>query len=173
MKESLRRAYLLARKGLSHERRREANAKAFEKLVLMTKDAKHILSYCSLEDEVCVMAFNVFLAEQNRLSLPRIEGGTIVPYRVTDMESQLKTFSHRFLEPTFDCEKSEKIDLVIVPGVIFDKKGGRIGFGKGFYDKFLFETKISSIGVAFQEQMFEGTLPLEAHDIRMEKLCII
>ena len=173
MKDNLRRAYLLARKGLSQQRRREANSKAFEKLVLMTKDAKNILSYCSLEDEVCVMAFNTYLSEQNRLSLPRLEGGTIVPYRVTDMEKQLKTFSHRFLEPTFDCEKSNEIDLVIVPGIVFDNNGGRIGFGKGFYDTFLFKTKISSIGVAFQEQMFEGALPLEAHDIRMEKLCII
>ena len=173
MKDSLRREYILVRRGISLQRRREANAGAFEKLVLMTKDAKHILSYCSLEDEVSVMAFNVYLAEQNRLSLPRIESGIIVPYRVTNMESQLKTFSHRFLEPSLDCLKSEQIDLVIVPGVVFDNNGGRIGFGKGFYDTFLFKNKISSIGVAFKEQMFEGKLPLEAHDMLMEQLCII
>lgn len=173
MKDKLRKTYLLARNGVSDERRREANANAFERLVEMTKDAKQILSYSALPDEVSVSAFNKHLAEQNRLSLPRIENRTLVPYTVTDMENQLKTFSHRFLEPTLDCKKNERIDLVIVPGVVFDKNGGRIGFGKGFYDTFLFESKISSIGVAFHEQMFDGELPLEAHDIQMEKLCII
>jgi 5-formyltetrahydrofolate cyclo-ligase len=173
VKETLRREYLLVRKGISSERKREANSKVFELLVEMTKDARQILSYVPLKDEVCVMAFNVYLAKQDRLSLPRIEGGSIVPYRVTSVENQLITFSHRFLEPALDCKKSDEIDLVVVPGVVFDNNGGRIGFGKGFYDRFLFTTKISSIGVAFQEQMFEGTLPLEAHDARVEKLCII
>ncbi len=173
MKEELRQRYLKIRKGISLERKQEARGAVYKKLLEMTQGAKEILSYSPLEDEVCVDLFNQYLAEQNRLFLPRIEGKTLVPYKVTDMGSQLKTFSHRFLEPIIECEKKETVDLVIVPGIVFDNKCGRVGFGKGFYDKFLFKTKTPSIGVLFREQLFDGTLVLEDHDVPMERLCII
>ncbi len=151
----------------------EANSRIYELLREMSAPYHNILSYSPLEDEVCLNSFNKMLAEENRLSLPRIEQRTLVPYRVTDMENQLKTFSHRFLEPDFSCIKSEVIDLVIVPGVVFDRKGGRLGFGKGFYDRFLEEHPAQTIGVCFKEQLFEGLLPLEKHDIYVGKLCAV
>ena len=161
------------RKGLSSKRRQEAHSTIFEKLRQMTKDYDSILSYCPLEHEVCLSSFNKKLCEEGRLSLPRIESTTLVPYRVTDMENQLKTFSHSYLEPDFSCTKTKKIDLVLVPGVVFDKNGGRIGFGKGFYDRFLKDKKIPSIGICYKEQIYDGELPLDNHDIAMEQLCII
>lgn len=151
----------------------EANSKIFELLREMSASYHNILSYSALEDEVCLFSFNKMLSEEKRLSLPRIEQGALVPYRVADMEKQLKTFSHRFLEPDFSCIKNEIIDLVIVPGVVFDRKGGRLGFGKGFYDKFLESRPVQTIGVCFKEQLFEGLLPLEKHDIYVGKLCVV
>ncbi|MCH9621132.1 MAG: hypothetical protein S4CHLAM20_05480 [Chlamydiia bacterium] len=173
MKDELRSQFIITRKGITEKRRMIANAKVFEALTKMVLESQNVLSYYPLEDEVCVLAFNKFLATQNRLSLPRIEEGTLVPYEVSDMEKQLKTFSHRFLEPDFICKQAEKIDLVIVPGIVFDNNGGRIGFGKGFYDKFLKKTSIPTIGLCFEEQIYDGNLPLETHDISMEKLCIV
>lgn len=173
MKQEIRNQYLLYRRGLSNQRRLEANSKIYELLREMSAGYQNILSYSSLEDEVCLTSFNKILAEEKRLSLPRIEQGTLVPYRVADMEKELKTFSHRFLEPDFSCIKNEMIDLVIVPGVVFDKNGGRLGLGKGFYDKFLEKHPAQTIGVCFKEQLFEGVLPLEKHDIYVEKLCVV
>ncbi len=151
----------------------EANSKIYELLRKLTASYQNILSYSALEDEICLNSFNKTLAEENRLSLPRIEGPALVPYRVFDMENQLKTFSHRFLEPDLSCIKTEGIDLVIVPGVVFDTKGGRLGFGKGFYDKFLEKYPVHTIGVCFKEQLFNGILPLEKHDICVGKLCAV
>jgi 5-formyltetrahydrofolate cyclo-ligase len=173
VKEGLRKQFLLKRKEISQERRLEANAQVLEKLIEISRQYNHILSYSPLEWEVCVSSFNKALAKSGRLSLPRIEGSSLVPYRVNDMENQLKTFSHKFLEPDNSCQISDKIDLVIVPGIVFDKNGGRIGFGKGFYDKFLEMSKIPSIGICFKEQILDGDLPIETHDIAMESLCIV
>lgn len=173
MKEKLRKEFLLHRKTISIDRKKEAESVVLIKLKKMTQGYNHILSYSPLGDEVSVIAFNRFLQEEKRLSLPRIENQSIVPYAVRDMENQLKTFSHKFLEPDFSCEKSKMIDLVLVPGILFDKQGGRIGFGKGHYDKFLEKKKIKSIGVCFKEQVYNKNLPLEQHDISMESLCIV
>lgn len=173
VKESLRLEFLTKRKGLSQKRRDQANSHAFEKLQILVEGYECVMSYSSLESEVCTGAFNVWLAQQNRLCLPRIESSGLVPCMVTDVEKDLKTFSHRFQEPNFSCPKAEKIDLVIIPGVVFDKNGGRIGFGKGHYDKFLERAKIPSIGLCFFEQIYEEPLPLEKHDIVMESLCIV
>ena len=181
VKESLRLEFLTKRKGLSQKRREEANSHAFEKLQTLVEGYECVMSYSSLESEVCTGAFNVWLAQQNRLCLPRIESSGLVPCMVTDVEKDLKTFSHRFQEPDFSCPRAEKIDLVITkclmsnarPRVVFDKNGGRIGFGKGHYDKFLERAKIPSIGLCFSEQIYEEPLPLEKHDIVMESLCIV
>ena len=67
-------------------------------------------------------------------------------------------------------EKKEYVtgkDVLIVPGVVFDRRGHRIGRGKGYYDRFLAERGVVKIGVAFDFQLI-GKLPEEAHDIPMD-----
>lgn len=65
----------------------------------------------------------------------------------------------------------DEIDLVVVPGVVFDKNGYRIGYGGGFYDNFLpkLKTDAKKIAVAFEMQMIEQ-IPYEGHDVRMDKI---
>ncbi|MDD4991594.1 MAG: 5-formyltetrahydrofolate cyclo-ligase [Paludibacter sp.] len=62
-----------------------------------------------------------------------------------------------------------KFDLVIVPGVAFDRKGNRLGRGKGYYDKFLSENKILKIGVGFNFQLLDY-VPVTRDDIKMDKI---
>jgi len=173
VKESLRKKYLTNRKGISDERREGAQKALLPKLEAMTEGYKNILSYSSFGSEVSMHLFNRFLQGEGRLCLPRIEGQSLVPYAVSDMEKQLITFSHKFLEPDDSCRKSTQIDLVLVPGVAFDKDGARVGFGRGFYDKYLEKTEVKSIGICFKEQVANEILTLEEHDIPMESLCIV
>ena len=63
----------------------------------------------------------------------------------------------------------ETIDLVIVPGVVFTKKGYRIGFGGGFYDRFLMNYEGPTIALAFHEQI-KGTIIVEEHDRPVQKI---
>ena len=62
----------------------------------------------------------------------------------------------------------DKLDLVIVPGIAFDKKGHRIGYGYGYYDRFLktIKKKAVKIGLAFDFQLIES-IPEEEHDVPM------
>lgn len=60
----------------------------------------------------------------------------------------------------------EIFDLVIVPGVAFDRQGGRLGYGKGYYDRFLKQTCAFRLALAFDFQVLEG-VPTEKHDVPM------
>ena len=61
------------------------------------------------------------------------------------------------------------IDLLIVPGIAFDSEGFRMGFGGGYYDRFLQSFKGNTVSLAFQEQIVSN-LPKEDHDIPVEKI---
>ena len=63
----------------------------------------------------------------------------------------------------------DMFDLVIVPGVAFDKKGRRIGQGKGYYDRFLEGTRAFRMALAFDCQLLE-TVPTEIHDVPMNAI---
>ena len=58
-------------------------------------------------------------------------------------------------------------DLVIVPGVAFDLQGNRVGYGKGYFDKFLKTVNAFKVGLCYEEQIFDG-IPVQTHDVRMD-----
>ena len=172
MKKAIREKFLLSRRSVTKQRRKQIEQDLVKRLVKMSEGYKNIMSYFPLSDEVDISSFNKVLEKENRLLLPKIVGESLVAYAVTSMEKQLKTFSHTFFEPLDSCREVKDIDLVLIPGIAFDEEGGRVGFGKGHYDKFLAKKKIPSIGVCFKEQLYNGILPLEPHDIKMERLCV-
>jgi 5-formyltetrahydrofolate cyclo-ligase len=85
---------------------------------------------------------------------------------------ELETVFYGLLEPivsqTVEVHK-DSIDLVIVPGLGYTKKGYRLGFGGGYYDRFLSDYHGKKISLAFPEQIVP-TVPVEAHDIPIHKL---
>jgi len=66
--------------------------------------------------------------------------------------------------------QADEADLIVVPGVAFDLSGHRIGYGKGFYDRFLQHPgrKAHLVGLCHDFQLIDGPIPAEGHDIRME-----
>jgi 5-formyltetrahydrofolate cyclo-ligase len=65
----------------------------------------------------------------------------------------------------------KELDLVMVPGVAFDRRGARMGHGKGYYDKLLEHARAETplVALAFECQLFPG-IPVQAHDVFMDKL---
>ena len=85
---------------------------------------------------------------------------------------QLETGEFELREPRPETRKPidlKAIDLMIVPGVAFDKTGGRLGYGMGYYDRFLPESKALFLGLAFQLQIVPR-LPQSPEDVPMDAI---
>jgi len=140
------------------------------------KRAKTVVFYASKEGEVNTMpAIKRALGEKTVL-VPFVSGGEIIPVRIRSPR-ELAPGSFGVPEPVKEVvEKKEnrfspgRADLVIVPGVAFDEKGNRIGYGKGYYDKFLKKTsKARTVALAFEFQVVPE-IPTENHDVTVQKI---
>ena len=164
-KKEIRRKIKNMRLVLTEEEKQRAAEKVFSRLeqtapFLM---ATHILMYHSLPDELSTHAFLKKWCDKKRFYLPRVNGVNleILPYE----QSRLELGSFHIEEPSGDdVVNPDILELIVTPGVAFDRKGSRLGRGKGYYDRLLATTKATTIGVAYHFQMFDE-IPLEEHDV--------
>ncbi len=97
----------------------------------------------------------------------------LLPLRLGGRPGELRSGAYGILEPDPSvCEAvpAEKLELVVVPGVAFDESGGRLGYGGGYYDRFLGLEATGAVraALAYEIQMAEESLPLDAYDIRVD-----
>lgn len=149
------------------ERRRAADAvfAAVERTAAFLL-ADSILMYNSLPDELSTRDFINKWAGRKRFFLPRVNGVNleILPYDRTRMH--LGAF--RIEEPDGDdVVDPSSVELIIVPAVAMDRRGNRLGRGKGFYDRLLATTRATTIGVGYDFQLLDE-LPVEPHDVRLD-----
>lgn len=128
--------------------------------------ADNILMYHSLPDELQTIKFLRKWQDRKRFFLPRVNGVNldILPYE----ETRLELGSFHIEEPTGeDVVDVSDIELMVIPAVAFDRKGNRLGRGKGFYDRLLSTSKATKIGVGYEFQLFDD-IPSEPHDVAMD-----
>ncbi len=133
------------------------------------REAGKILLYVSSPEEVDTHALIQDALEKSRkVFVPKANGKTLAICPLYDWEN-LKPGSYGILEPCEILEEAhpESMDLIIVPGIAFDPRGNRIGYGGGFYDKLLKLTQGYKVGLAFSEQMLDE-LPTEVHDVPLD-----
>jgi len=152
--------------------------KNIEKSILPFKYSPHIMAYYPLNDEVDIKD-SLEKWSATGLSLPRMVDNKIVPFFVSNLEKDLcvsKSWGLKqggIKEPSDACQSIESFELkliraVIIPGRAFDRKGNRVGRGRGHYDKFLLDMpRAIKIGVCFHNQLF-GSVPQEKHDIQLD-----
>ena len=131
-----------------------------------------IMFYASFRSEVQTMAaIESSLAVGMRVALPLSlpDDKRLKPYLVSDLSRDLRPGFCSIPEPV--PGKAEPLDpgeiaVVVIPGSVFDHKGGRLGYGGGFYDRFLVQQARSAfrVALAFELQVVDQDLPLEAHD---------
>jgi 5-formyltetrahydrofolate cyclo-ligase len=113
----------------------------------------------------------VAISAGKRVLYPAVCGDRMVFRQVNGMEC-LSEGCFGILEPcpTGNDHGADEPDLIVVPGVVFDLSGHRIGYGKGFYDRFLLHPDRSAhlVGLCHDFQLLEEGIPAESHDIRME-----
>lgn len=121
-----------------------------------------VMLYASLPDEVNTMSFIDKWKTKKRIILPTVVGDDIIPVELT-AESQMVEGDFHILEPE-NRPYEGPIDLIVVPGMAFDREGHRLGRGRGYYDRFLKKyPKVKTIGICFDFQLLEQ-IPLEPHD---------
>ncbi|MBR2861344.1 MAG: 5-formyltetrahydrofolate cyclo-ligase [Clostridia bacterium] len=147
------------RKGLSADDREKFSAIICEKAKEVIKNADTVMLYSPIDCEVDV--FPLYSLNKNLL-LPRVEGENMVACKIG--ETQRGAFG--VLEPIGNAYEG-KIDCVIVPMCAFDRELNRLGFGKGYYDRFLSVRDTLKVGVAFSCQQAEGIVPKDT-DVKMD-----
>jgi len=105
-------------------------------------------------------------ADGKRLLLPRIQDGHIV---VCDGSGPMATSRFGVSEPTGPELPFSEVGLVLVPGLAFTTVGYRLGYGGGFYDRFLPQVVAPNAGVCFAEQLVDE-LPMEPHDVAVQRV---
>jgi len=177
MKQTLKSEIFEKRKALSKEEIKEKSSKIKENLYSLEefKKAKNILFYVSFNDEVDTQ-------EIIKELLANKEKNIIVPYVVKNNPilqlSEIKNFNELepktwgILEPKDEFIRKfdiENVDLVIIPGIVFDQNGHRIGYGYGYYDRFLkkLDKNVVKIGFGFEFQIVDK-IPEEKHDVPVD-----
>lgn len=118
------------------------------------------------------------LAGEKRIVVPWCKDGELELFELRSME-ELETGAFKILEPASQLRDdparrvtAEELDFIMVPGVAFDRRGGRMGHGFGYYDKLLEHARADAplVALAFECQLFDE-VPMQSHDVFMD--CVV
>lgn len=140
------------------------------------QEAECVMWYIDVRSEVRTRhALPLAIDSGKRIVVPFCLDGELELFRLESMD-ELAEGMYEILEPREELRdlvskrvRSNDLDVVLVPGVAFDRHGGRVGHGKGYYDKLLGNVRSDTrlIGLAFECQMVDA-VPVQTHDIRMD-----
>lgn len=174
-KSSLRKQLIAMRKGLLEEQRLRETKDICESLkrIQAIREADVLLLYAAKFPEVALDSiFAWALAQGKKVCFPRVSGDEMDFYFVKDA-AELVPGNFGVREPDDTCEPAVFDKAVcLVPGVGFDKTGNRMGYGKGYYDRYLSQTTadIYKIAICYDEQLLEE-IPAGDHDVKMD--CVV
>jgi len=130
------------------------------------KDANKIGAYYPIGSEVLTQdILQEILSSGQELFLPKVVGGEIEFRKITDF-SYLEKGNFDIMEPKDECQTDNNLDLLLVPTVGISQDGVRLGYGHGFYDKFLSKNQIETVSLVYEKQVIKK-IPHSDHDIIM------
>lgn len=140
--------------------------------------ARTVMFYVDVRSEVRTRNdLAAALQTGKRIVVPYCVDGELELFHLESMD-ELELGMYRILEPkvglrTVAAKRIDvkELDLIMVPGVAFDRRGGRTGHGKGYYDKLLEHARPDTplIALAFECQLF-AEIPMQSHDMFMDKV---
>ena len=163
-KDMIRNQMISVRKNISNKEK--ISTKIVDKIINLDifQNSKVIALYKSMDNEVDTkLLINMF--KDKEILLPRVADNEMEFVRINS-NTQYKKSKIGVMEPSGN-KYMGNIDLFIVPGICFDKNGNRLGFGKGYYDRYLKNKNIFKIGICFDRQVIES-LPINDLDIPMD-----
>lgn len=173
-KRSLRAQLLARRRELSHDSWRSSSLAAQHNLLSLDEytAAECVALYAPAHNETdtALIMLDAFQAGK-RVLYPAVCGHHMV-FRHVERVEALQEGAFGILEPcpTGADHQADEADFIVVPGVAFDLTGHRIGYGKGFYDRFLQHPgrRAHLVGLCHDFQVVDGFVAADLHDIPME-----
>ena len=166
-KKELRQKYLLKRKFIKNKKEKSNDILNYIINNPLYNNANVIALYYSNKDEVDTFDLILYsLLQDKTVLLPKVVGKEMIFIKI-DETTRYETSRFKIREPISNEEYTGNIDLFIVPGVAFDKEGNRLGYGGGYYDKYLSNTNTPTIGICFEEQITDE-IEVEEHDIQVD-----
>lgn len=171
-KKDLRKFYKSVRHSLTVQEKSEFDRSIFVRLINsdLFKKSSGVLTYVSIPEEPDTLNLIEFCLKNGKeVGVPFCKNDKMLFYRLDSLDNLI---NGKFNIPTVDPLKSaEIIDfssfICLVPGVCFDKSGERIGYGGGYYDRFLAVNNVASVGLCY-ERCVCSELPSESYDINTE-----
>lgn len=168
-KKELRKEYLKIRHNI--EGKTQKSNDIFNKIINLDiyKSSKTVGIYYSMDDEVSTISLiDYSLKLGKEVCLPRVLNNNEMKfYKITDRNNLSKS-KYGVLEPTNNNLVNPKtIDLMIIPGVVFSKELYRIGYGSGYYDRYLLKTNSYKIGLSFKETLVDF-VPHDEYDVKLD-----
>ena len=172
-REEIRSEVRKKRMALSAIQAVEMSLRICEKIIALPEyiRAKRVLCYMSMPDEVRTKGILWAIERGGReLFLPATRPDGLMDAVRVDRDTVYRPDSYGIETPVSgDILPPEELDLVLVPGIAFDRRGNRLGFGKGYFDRFLARCRCPAIGLAYEAQLVDAIEPAE-HDVPMDKI---
>lgn len=127
------------------------------------KNANNIMIFYPLENEINILGLLEYT--DKNIFLPRMNGNSLecCPF----VKGKLKKGKYNIQEPETECILCPNLDLIIVPALAADKKGNRLGYGGGFYDRYLAVNKGVKTIVPIPDSLLFEEIPTDKFDIRI------
>ena len=162
------------RADMTRTERFEKSMQIFEQLITVPefKRADRIYTYVSMDNEIdTIMLIDYSLSLEKRVFVPRVSGKDMEFYEISDI-SELNPGYMGIYEPDINGREPDysRTGFMCMPGLAFDKSHNRIGYGGGFYDRYLsVENKLYKAALAYEAQLLES-IPAQDGDVRPDMI---
>ncbi len=177
-KKELRKTYSKKRASIDREHKVKLDEKIIERFVSLAtyRYAHTLLLYYPIEGEIDVRGLITrALASGKRVALPRCESkDSIMHFHFVNSLDELSVGRFGIMEPSENAERFDPNSLcgpcvVVIPALAYDKLGYRLGYGKGFYDRYFNRSDISTVGLIHSDFLVDK-LPHGRYDIAVDLL---
>lgn len=173
-KNLIRKRMKQLRADMTRTERFEKSMQIFEQLITVPefKRADRIYTYVSMDNEIdTIMLIDYSLSLEKRVFVPRVSGKDMEFYEISDI-SELNPGYMGIYEPDINGKEPDysRTGFMCMPGLAFDRSYNRIGYGGGFYDRYLsVENKLYKAALAYEAQLLES-IPAQDGDVRPDMI---
>ncbi|HAR71379.1 MAG TPA: 5-formyltetrahydrofolate cyclo-ligase [Eubacterium sp.] len=173
-KNLIRKQMKQLRADMTRTERFEKSMQIFEQLITVPefKRADRIYTYVSMDNEIdTIMFIDYSLSLEKRVFVPRVSGKDMEFYEISDI-SELSPGYRGIYEPDINGREPDysRTGFMCMPGLAFDRSYNRIGYGGGFYDRYLsVENKLYKAALAYEAQLLES-IPAQDGDVRPDMI---